>query len=413
MNILILNFYHAPTTDAHSYRWTQIARHYAKQGHNVDLLTGRVDGSPDKELLCGVQVKRLGLIKKKTVEVLNQAPDSFFSRVKLCFINFLRPFYRKIYWPDASWHWTPYVLREVYLRRKRKYDIVVSYYPCFGAHLAGRLLKSVSKFPNFKWILDYGDPFCASDTWWPNNYFIYDKLNRCVERSYAAIGKMVMTNEETRTAYLRKLGEETQITVFPHLVDIGVFYSQGYEHQEREGGGVNWLYVGAFHRGIREPHRLIEFVRALNRRSNVKVYLDMYGPANGFDLNPQDCPEIRHWGYLARELAVDRLKNADFIVNVDNENCVMTPSKIVECIATGRPIINVANSETCYAPMKAYEEVGYVLSQTSKQIDGSVLERAEEFIRRHMKGCTAPEKDLRTILSSHLIETIAEDYLNL
>lgn len=414
MNILILNFYYAPTTDAHSYRWTQIARYYAKRGHSVEVITGKVAGSAREETQCGVHVKRLGLINKKTVEGLNQGPAGLLGRLTLVMIDFLRPLYRKLYWPDASWHWIPGALKEVYSRRHKQYDIVVSYYPCFGAHLAARFLNRVSKFPHFKWILDYGDPFCASDTWPPNNYESYDKFNRYIERCYAEMGNMVMTNEETRIAYLNKLGEDTQITVFPHLVDVNTFYSQNYEYQAREGDGINWLYVGAFHPGgIREPGRLIELVRALNRRGNFKIYLDMYGPANGFDLNPKDCPEVKHWGYLDRELAVERMKNADFIVNVDNENCVMTPSKIVECIATGRPIINVTNPEMHYAPLEAYGELGYVFAHAQKKIDDTVLECAEAFIKRHMEVGTAPEKDVRAVLSAHLMETIAEDYLNL
>ena len=185
-------------------------------------------------------------------------------------------------------------------------------------------------------------------------------------------------------------------------VNFELFYSRNYKHQPREGGGINWLYVGAFHPGIREPGRLLQLVRALNRRGNVKVYLDMYGPTNGFDLNPKDSPEIRHWGYLDRERAIERMKSTDFIVNVDNENCVMTPSKIVECIATGRPIINFANPKALYAPIKAYEELGYVFSQTKKQIDEAMLECAEVFIKRHLKCVSASERDVRSIRCEHL-----------
>jgi len=413
MKILILNFYHAPTTDAHAYRWSQIARHYAKQGHEVEVITGKIAGAPDVEKLCGVDVKRIGLINKKTVDGLNYGPSGFLSRAKLGVINFLRPIYRKLYWPDASWHWTPSALKEVFVRRNKHYDIVVSYYPCFGAHLAAWFFKKISKFPNFKWIVDYGDPFCASDTWQPNNYALYNKLNCFVERKFSETGKMVLTNEETRDAYLSRLGSDTSITVFPHLVDVNAFYSRNYKHQERDGDGISWIYVGAFHPGIREPHRLIDLVRALNQRGNVKVYLDMYGPANGFDLNPEDCPEIKHWGYLDRELAIERLQKTDFIVNVDNENCIMTPSKIVECMATGRPIINIANPEIHYAPLKAYEDLGYTYSLAEKNIDESILQKIEQFILRRMQGNTASEEDVRSVLNAHLMETIAADYLNL
>lgn len=413
MNILILNFYYEPTTDAHAYRWAQIARYYSKIGHNVEVITGKVSGSPYEEVLFGVRVKRVGMIKKKTVDGLNVRATNGINKLQLSFVNSLRPLYRALYWPDASWHWAPAVFKEVYLRRKNHYDIVVSYYPCFAAHLAASFLKRVSKFPNFKWVLDYGDPFSVSETWQPNNYRIYDRINRSIERRYAKSGTMVLTNEQTRKAYLSNIGEDLSIKVLPHLVDLNKFYNDICDSKVREDCVVNWLYIGSFHPGIREPHRLLALARALNKRGYIKVKLNMYGPANGFDLNPNDCPEIRHWGYLDRDLAVEKLKNADFIVNVDNENCVMTPSKIVECIATGRPIINIANANTPYEPMQAYEELGYVFTQYEKDIDELVLQRAELFIKRHLSTCSMPKKDLFKLLSGHLMEHVAESYLKL
>lgn len=413
MNILIINYYYAPTTDAHAYRWMQIAKHYTKQGYFVEVLTGKVANTPREEILDGVKVKRIGLIEKKPIDVLNQVPASLLSCIKLSIINFFRPLYRKLYWPDASWHWAPSVLFEMIARRNIKYDLVVSYYPCFSAHIAGSFLKKISQYPDFKWVIDYGDPFCASDTWQPNNYYLYDRLNRKVERSYADLGNIVLTNDETRNSYLNKLGSDISISLIPHLVDLDIFYSNNYVHQVRSGGEIHFLYIGAFHPGIREPHRLIELVRELNKHRYQKVYLDMYGPANGFNFNSIDSPEIRHSGYIDRKLAIECLKNADFIVNVDNYNCVMTPSKIVECIATGRPIINVANPEVRYAPLKKYEDLGYAISINEKYLDDAVLKRLEIFLKLHIDGYTAPKEVVESILSSHLLPKVAQNYLDL
>ena len=411
MKILIVNYFFAPTIDAHAYRWTQISQHWAECGFDVEVITGKVKGLPASSVESGVKVRRVGLINNSNNVGVDLTKYSAFNRMKNSIINFLRPLYRKIYWPDALWHWFPYVFLEILYRRKSEYDVVISYYPCFSAHLAVRILKKISRHAQFKWVLDYGDPFCASESWQPNNYAIYGRLNRFLEKNFSNHGSLIFTNLETAEAYKARLNSLHGFGVIPHLVNVRNFHSEAGHQVKAKSSEIQICYIGAFHPNIREPHRLIDLVKKMLSEYGMDIRLSMYGSTGGYDLSPADYPSIRHYGYIEREKAIEIIKSADFIVNVDNENCVMTPSKIVECIATGRPVINISNPDINYPPMDDYIEIGYAISITNTEITEFDAQEVSKFINKHIGTCEAPASVINSILSDHLLEVVAHRYL--
>ena len=412
MKVLIVNYYYAPTIDAQAYRWTQISQYWAVQGYDVEVITGKVKGMPSNAIESGVRIRRVGFTSKSDSIGVNSPVDSFLNKLKRKIINFLRPVYRKVYWPDALWYWFPYVFVEVLRRRKDQYDLVISYYPCFSAHLAVRILKRISRNPHFKWILDYGDPFCASETWQPNNYAIYDFLNRAIEKNCSDHGALIFTNPQTAAAYKTALNVTNEFRTIPHLVDVNRFYAGPAFESSVRGPVVKMCYIGAFHPIIREPYRLIKLIKKLIALHGLNVKLDIYGPSNGFDLSPTDCPEIKYCGYIEREKAIELLKATDFIITVDNENCIMTPSKTVECIATGKPIINITNPSVSYAPMNNYVKKGFAIAVSESEISDSEVHEVYSFVLKHHRSGVASISTVEDVLRAHLLEIIADAYLH-
>lgn len=418
MRILIVNYYYPPLIDAHAYRWEQIAQYWAKNGHQVEVITGKVRGSSNRGQESGVHVTRVGVIAR-SVQASPPASNGSLQprRLRARIMDFLRPFYRTLYWPDSAWHWIPSLTLELLRKRGIKYDLVISYYPCMGAHLGVAALKYFSKYPAFKWIADYGDPFSTSLTMQPNNYAVYDRLNKRTERSLARSANfMVFTNEATSDAYRTALGVDENVRVIPHLVNINRLYSAGFRSGSVVSAPVILYYIGGFHKNIREPARLFDLVRGLNKGVSGKYLLKIYGPLNGFnlaELSPADCPEIMYMGPIERDKAIEILKKADAIVNVDNENCIMTPSKIVECISTGRPIVNITNKGTIYPPLEIYKESGYSLSLVEEKISDDNVIEARNFLSTRSHSESAPLMVVRGALNSHALETVASQYIEL
>ena len=203
MRILILNYFYPPVVDAHAYRWEQIARCWVAQGHQVDVVCGRLRGVPNPRVQAGVNVTRVGPVRRSTMLFTPPVGGGTDLRTRLtsAIVKALRSAYRGLYWPDAWWHWWPSALREV-LKRSEAYDLVVSYSPCLGAHLVAAALKQRARSSGLVWIADYGDPFSTSSTMRPNNFAVYRGLNGVAERHIASrANAVVFTNYGTAADY--------------------------------------------------------------------------------------------------------------------------------------------------------------------------------------------------------------------
>lgn len=414
MKVLVVNFYYPPVVDAHAYRWAQIAAHWAGQGHDVHVITGKVRGAPRDAIENGVRVTRVGLVSKPAKPDSAGSGPAARSGLLRRVLDVLRPLYRKLYWPDASWHWFLPLVGELLRRRREHYDLVVSYYPCMAGHMAVAVLKTWSRGSRFAWAVDYGDPFSTSDTMQPNNFAFYAPLNRALERTILRRSSaFVLTNSATAEAYQAVLGPSDKISVIPHLVDVDRFYAGASTPAGSPPDTINLCFVGGFHRNIREPDRLIELVRTLQHTAGRPVTLDIYGPLNGYQLSelaPPDLPQIRHHGPVSREHAIALLKAADVIVNVDNENCDMTPSKIVECISTGRPLLNVTSPQVHYEPLQHYERAGYAWSVVERMLTPDGLSGVRRFLDRSAKAAVAPPDIVNDAVGSHNLPDIARQY---
>lgn len=420
MRILIINYYYPPVVDAHAYRWEQIARHWITQGHQVEVITSCVHGISNCSVDAGVSVTRVGLIARPTsLSSGSPAPPGLGAKLRAPLVNILRPLYSSLYWPDAMWHWIPSVLFEVIRRKSAKYDLVVSYYPCIGAHLAAAAIKSWINVSELTWIADYGDPFSISKSMPPNNFSLYSRLNKFIERRIARLADfLVFTNESTAAGYEATVSAPEKVRVIPHLVDVGMIYAGARELDRAAPSGAgplrttNLLYIGGFHRGIREPDLLFDLVRKLNLNSQHQYILKIYGPSNGFDLSPKDCPQIIYCGMVERKTAIKLMRQADILINVDNKNCVMVPSKVVEYIGTGRPLINLGNEGVQHKALQRYVDSGYAISINGIELSTTELKSVVNFIMRYA-GSVAPLDVVEVTLSEYSLQRVGFCYMDI
>lgn len=106
------------------------------------------------------------------------------------------------------------------------------------------------------------------------------------------------------------------------------------------------------------------------------------------------------------------LHEGNLIVNVDNTGCVMTPSKIVECISTGRPILNVSHPGTDYPPMEEYVRRGYGLSVTAAAISDAHIAEIAAFIALSATQPSVSVDTIAQILAPHSIDAVLDRYLD-
>jgi glycosyltransferase involved in cell wall biosynthesis len=416
MKVLIINYYYPPVVGAHCYRWHQIAQHWNKAGHEVHVVTSKVAGLPSMRDESGITVCRTGLVAQKAlVRGSLVMASSGKKSLRTRFLDFLRPLYRKLYWPDAMFHWLPFALWQMWKRRNTSYDVVVSYYPVFASALSAWFYRKVSKDASFAWIADYGDPFSTSESMPPNNYALYRRLNIFTERFVAReIDVIVLTSAETMAGYLSAgIARADKLEVIPSLVDVDLFYAK-----EKVAVGADFsaeihlVYIGALHRNIREPGILYELVAALNdSQAGPRIVLDMYGPNNGVETAPEGNSWVRYHGPVVREDAIALMRGAHVLVDIGNDNCSMIPSKITEYVATGKAILAMRGNGRSHPAMTRYGDYGRVLAVDKHRWEAADLEAVRHFIVETAGTCV--ERALvDDVLDSFVLTGVALRYEN-
>ncbi|WP_232695905.1 glycosyl transferase [Yersinia kristensenii] len=395
MKILIVNYHYPPSATAHSYRWALLRCFFLQQGHSVDFICGGVTCEQDNE--NNIYRGNFPFTVKKGHSNFVSASNKSANGLKSKLLSLVKYTYRKIFWPDGLWHWLPFSLYQVFKLRKEKYDLVIGYSPTFSALIASSTYKIYNR--NAKFIVDFGDPFSVSKEMPVNNYYLYKKLNHWIEKKIFSIADLIsLTNEKTYDLYRAAHPDVTKFTVIPHLVNINEFYNNPVTPLNLK---LKIGYIGAFHKGIREPHLATDKICSLSNYLVTKCQFDFYGPLNGIKLI--DSKRINYHGVVGRDKALELMKNLNILINVENESCPMSPSKIYECMATGKPILNFLSSNG----FSSFDEYPLVLN-----IDKNTSpDEIEQFILDNSNKILSKE-EVENILSEKTLSFIGEKYLS-
>jgi len=393
MKILIINYHFPPSQTAHSYRWALLRKYFKDCGHVVDVIAGGLRDINDYN--SGInRVNFPGTLKKNTVDTIDPNITklnrlSVLSMLKEKVVSMLKRVYRKSFWPDGLWHWLPMALYRTFTLRKNKYDLVISYSPTFSAVLAGYFYKRLN--PNCTFIIDFGDPYSVSKEMPVNNYMLYSKLNRFAENSAFSLSKLItFTNSKTYKLYVNSYPKIKVFDISPHLVDTELFYSN---ENIKNQSLISLVYIGAFHRGIREPEFTLEVLSNLKKKCP-SIYVEFYGALNGVPFNSNS--NIVHKGVVERKEAIDIMRNVNILINIENEDCPMTPSKINEYIATGKPILNFLSStgESSFSdyPLVLNVDIKTSIDDIQRFIEVSITKRLSRLdVDELLKGKTTQD----------------------
>ncbi|WP_231667015.1 glycosyltransferase [Pseudomonas quasicaspiana] len=410
--MLLVNYYYAPMVDAHAYRWTQLCEHWVEKGYDVDVICSSVSNVPTTETLNGVNVFRVGLIKGRKIQSANKSSPAV-ARYRSYISNALKKVYRKLYWPDGLWYWFFSASLELMKRRGLNYDLIISYSPSFTAHLAVFLFGKTSG-GKFQWVADYGDPFSTSQTMPNNNERLYGRLNHFAESLVIKrASKICFTSERTREDYLAKFGVLKNAWVIPHLANVDSIYAKTSASSDKLV--TRLVFVGNFHINIREPYVAVAVISALAEKMKLagrpSIRFDIYGASNGVDMSTDSKSFVKWHGPLERERFEAVIGTADFLVNIENINCSMIPSKIVEYISSGKPIINVAAGSNDVSPLlEDYAAQGGALVVVGVEPTG--VDRLEAFVNEYVGKGKIDHKMVSDFLKDYSIEEVSNRYLS-
>ena len=216
------------------------------------------------------------------------------------------------------------------------------------------------KQPNAKIIVDMSDPLTANVSYIKDNLFhksfirFYEKIN------FKNIDTLIVLNEEIKEYYKSK---------YLFLKNI-IIIEQGVEKESLLNNKLNltkldMLYAGVFYKKIREPYKLYE---AVERYPN-DIKLSIYGNFKKEFLPPKSERFI-YGGSVSRDIINKTIIETKIIVFIDNFVGIQIPGKIIEVLATNKPILFIYENENSptLKYVRRYEGVFYSKNDSNEII---------------------------------------------
>lgn len=427
MRILVVTHAFPPDENPRAFRWGAVVERFAEYGHTVDVVTRATHGEPSEstwrpgvvvhraeESFTGRLREALGGGRAKERAPVGQAAggssrSGWLGRVARSIHDRT---WKQVFWPDFACLWIGNAARTAgRLLERNAYDGLITVSNPFSSHLVGRRLKPWRR--GLPWLVDIGDPFSPVPEVAVNNLRLYASANRAAEKSVVGHADTVMvTTPGTREVYA---------DAFPMAADRIVVVPPSFSLPEptrradasRTPGPTRLVFAGRLYRGIRNPQPVLNLLRALNDRG-LDLELHVYGDATEcsdlFRRSPVgDCVHLH--GQVSRSDVWRRMQEADVLVNLGNATSCQLPSKVVEYLWTGRPVLNLVQRDDD-SSAGFFGDLPHVLNlrSTGGEFSPPDLGRAASFLRR------LPSVDRGTIrrhLEPYSVDAVARQYESL
>lgn len=227
-----------------------------------------------------------------------------------------------------------------------------------SSHLVAMGLNLESR----RWVAHFSDPWVAN----PFHPGSSSRANQRMERNVVSgASSVVVTTDELRTDLIARYpnADPSKFFVVPHAFEPSLYPSR---RDRRSGSRLRLLHAGSFY-GHRSSQPLIEALKVACRdsawfRNNVEVLL--VGNISHHELpKVLSDPEVRHMitvsGPVSYTSSLALMVDADGLLAVDSdlERNVFLPSKVVDYLGSGRPILALT---TPGPTRRLIEEVGEV-----------------------------------------------------
>lgn len=401
MRILLVTHDYSPLPSPRAFRWTALAEDFVQRhGAEVDVITRAVAGSAAFEVKGGVRLFRVG--RALSGGSGTSAPPSSWKAL-------LRGLWRMLRWPDYAGPWYfPATRQAKKLLTEKEYDYLISVSHPFTGHLVG--LRIQRWRPRLKWMIDIGDPFAFLEEPPANNTKLYRTLNYWIERKILArADRISVTTTQTALRYIQLFAlAQEKITVIPPLLAVIPRATA----MTSSGGCKKLVYFGTLYREIRSPEPVLRLFRALVERfPQIEAELHFYGAVNDCaDLFSGKSDRVFVHGLVSRD-EVERLRTqADILIHLGNKTNLQLPSKTVEYMASGKPIVNFVNSveDTSSEIFARYPALMTVLvrSENSSQV-------VQDFAKFIAESSPLPQNRVLDAIAPFTIEKVSGEYWRL
>lgn len=419
--LLLISFSFYPDDSPNTYRWKSIIDIWTKKGIEVFVVSAQKPGFSKYEYTNGIKIYRTGqsLFQKLKTRIGNRSNNNISVSKKNNAIRkegLLRKIYnntwRQLFWPDwafLSYFPTVRIARTIIKKEGIRHMITVSW--PFTDHLIGYKLKN--EF-DLLWLTEIIDPFSFNDA--INNQKIYSKLNLRMEDK--------ILNKADLITVMTNLIKDKYLSLFPSINDkIKVIHNifappnQIYKPVLKDQNHtIKFIFIGTLSAEVRSPKHLLSIFKSLLNMSSTKsLELHFYGKISSNIDSFNDYTELVNksifiHGPVQKVRVNEILHEADVLVNIGNSNPYQEPSKIIEYIYLGKPVINICSIDND-SSRELLDKYPLNFNYHASEIDNTlIINRLFEFVTsQHNVERTIIDK----ILSQYLLNEIERAYYSL
>ena len=426
MHILLIITPFSPAQTPNTLRWRPLVDYMISKGHRVSVLTTRRKGYAEEEEEDGLKIHRAGYhtMMDKLYDLLGSDKRRHETGGGMPQVGLLSGMvqkivdktWRKSYWPDGSKLFLkPGIKRGKEIVAKEDITHIISVGIPFTCHWIARALKASAS--GVQWHMDIQDPFCYSKEFWVNNFSRYKEKNVKAEaEAFLLADTISVTNPRAGELYKDLFREQAhKLKVIPPLytppADDSKYDMILYSRKIHLG------YFGSFYEGVRSPMMFFRFLKFLHEQDASlfdQIQFHFVGQIDRVSLPMFDVfPEIRRYmvihGFMTRSETLDAMSQVDILMNVGNTTDYHLPSKVVDYLAAGKPIVNftsVGNDSTSlFFGDKETEVLDLLLAEKHF---AEQAERFLEFVNRERGEQVVRPGDLEP----YVLKSVASAYMD-
>ncbi len=319
--LLVSNGFY-PEISPRSFRATELAKEFHRQGYDVTVISKFRDYDYAdflKEFPVTFKMWNRPIFPK--VPDFNQKPFSFISR------GISRLLLLLFEYPDIE---EMFQVKKI-LKYESGYDLMISFAVPYPVHWGVAKARTRGRRIAKIWVADCGDPYmgCLTDTFCKLFYFKYIEEWFCRKTDYISIPV-----ESAHGGYYAEFQEK--IRIIPQGFDFPV---EKHVPQVINNDVPTFAYAGGFIAGIRDPGEFLEYLSSIDLDYKFIVFTKQRNMLESY--LPKLDGRLEIFDYIPRHELLDKLANMDFLVNFDNNTDVQIPSKLIDYAIVGRPVLNI------------------------------------------------------------------------
>jgi hypothetical protein len=311
-----------PENSPRSFRATELAKEFVREGHDVTVLTKQREEKAYEGLECGdkIKIKSFGKLQFPTIKISQNKifhyPSRAFNRLLLLLFEY--PSIEMMFKVKSA------------LKKENGYDLLISIAVPYPIHWGTAWARTKKHRIAETWIADCGDPYmgCKTDSFKKLFYFKYVEKWFMRKTDYVSIPV-----ESAKSAYYEEF--HSKIWVIPQGFKIKPLNITQKSNVEI----LSFAYAGGFIPEIRDPRPFLEYLSNVEKDFRFYVFTNDASLIINYKNKLEEKLQIR--SYIPREELLEFLSSMDFVVNFDNNTQAAVPSKLIDYMIVNKPILNI------------------------------------------------------------------------